>query len=160
MTSFLFLFFVSFFLFVVLIFIVSVHIFFYIFVFFFFFFFLYFFCFFFFFFSSRRRHTRWPRDWSSDVCSSDLPRVGRAARSDLVVLSGRRQSLRCLRQLPTAAARVCRGRSERCDPVPARRSCQPPKLNRKRGVRRFLFAAFLPPGTAGARLGIRPKQER
>src|SRR6266702_5645781 len=27
---------------------------------------------FFFFFSSRRRHTRWPRDWSSDVCSSDL----------------------------------------------------------------------------------------
>src|SRR5437870_10074466 len=29
-----------------------------------------------FFFSSRRRHTRWPRDWSSDVCSSDL-RVGR-----------------------------------------------------------------------------------
>src|SRR5690625_624526 len=24
------------------------------------------------FFSSRRRHTRWQRDWSSDVCSSDL----------------------------------------------------------------------------------------
>src|SRR5439155_18143547 len=30
--------------------------------------------------SSRRRHTRWPRDWSSDVCSSDLP-------GDEVVLS-------------------------------------------------------------------------
>src|SRR5436309_1247382 len=31
------------------------------------------FCFFiFFFFSSRRRHTRFSRDWSSDVCSSDL----------------------------------------------------------------------------------------
>src|SRR5258707_9887620 len=30
--------------------------------------------FFFFFFSSRRRHTRYWRDWSSDVCSSDLPR--------------------------------------------------------------------------------------
>src|SRR5690625_7503799 len=28
-----------------------------------------------FFFSSRRRHTRWPRDWSSDVCSSDLDRM-------------------------------------------------------------------------------------
>src|SRR5205809_5362259 len=28
---------------------------------------------FFFFFSSRRRHTRCSRDWSSDVCSSDLP---------------------------------------------------------------------------------------
>src|SRR2546422_11248072 len=27
----------------------------------------------FFFFSSRRRHTRCSRDWSSDVCSSDLP---------------------------------------------------------------------------------------
>src|SRR5690606_40682509 len=27
---------------------------------------------FFFFFSSRRRHTRFSRDWSSDVCSSDL----------------------------------------------------------------------------------------
>src|SRR6266542_5809672 len=27
---------------------------------------------FFFFFSSRRRHTRCYRDWSSDVCSSDL----------------------------------------------------------------------------------------
>src|SRR5437870_8198905 len=32
-----------------------------------------------FFFSSRRRHTRWPRDWSSDVCSSDL--VGQALMS-------------------------------------------------------------------------------
>src|SRR5438876_11177867 len=31
-----------------------------------------------FFFSSRRRHTRWTGDWSSDVCSSDLDR--RAAR--------------------------------------------------------------------------------
>src|SRR3712207_4602476 len=30
----------------------------------------------FFFFSSRRRHTRYWRDWSSDVCSSDLPAPG------------------------------------------------------------------------------------
>src|SRR5690606_5115045 len=29
-------------------------------------------CVFVFFFSSRRRHTRFSRDWSSDVCSSDL----------------------------------------------------------------------------------------
>src|SRR6266508_6465887 len=29
----------------------------------------------FFFFSSRRRHTAFPRDWSSDVCSSDLRRL-------------------------------------------------------------------------------------
>src|SRR5690554_7309688 len=32
--------------------------------------------FFYFFFSSRRRHTRCGRDWSSDVCSSDLKREG------------------------------------------------------------------------------------
>src|SRR6266496_5846203 len=31
---------------------------------------------FFFFFSSRRRHTRSLRDWSSDVCSSDLGLLG------------------------------------------------------------------------------------
>src|SRR2546429_6535676 len=31
---------------------------------------------FFFFFSSRRRHTRCSRDWSSDVCSSDLSGMG------------------------------------------------------------------------------------
>src|SRR5438874_3222053 len=29
-----------------------------------------------FFFSSRRRHTRSLRDWSSDVCSSDLDNIG------------------------------------------------------------------------------------
>src|SRR3712207_9203645 len=34
---------------------------------------------FFFFFSSRRRHTRYWRDWSSDVCSSDLPGAQRLA---------------------------------------------------------------------------------
>src|SRR2546422_7835671 len=33
---------------------------------------------FFFFFSSRRRHTRCSRDWSSDVCSSDLVPGSRA----------------------------------------------------------------------------------
>src|SRR5215813_2368797 len=33
---------------------------------------------FFFFFSSRRRHTRCGRDWSSDVCSSDLTARSRA----------------------------------------------------------------------------------
>ena len=33
---------------------------------------LFYLLFYFFFFSSRRRHTRSKRDWSSDVCSSDL----------------------------------------------------------------------------------------
>src|SRR6266498_4953160 len=49
---------------------------------------------FFFFFSSRRRHTRCGRDWSSDVCSSDLDepavailsRCAQAARPDGRVL--------------------------------------------------------------------------
>src|SRR3712207_8889095 len=38
-----------------------------------------------FFFSSRRRHTRYWRDWSSDVCSSDLSEnnTGRNEPSDL-----------------------------------------------------------------------------
>src|SRR3712207_8871756 len=34
---------------------------------------------FYFFFSSRRRHTRYWRDWSSDVCSSDLGSWGTAS---------------------------------------------------------------------------------
>src|SRR5207253_7537296 len=38
------------------------------------------------FFSSRRRHTRWPRDWSSDVCSSDLPDVKRERGTSAVPL--------------------------------------------------------------------------
>src|SRR5579883_1104990 len=40
---------------------------------------------FFFFFSSRRRHTRFSRDWSSDVCSSDL---AEAPAFDSIVASG------------------------------------------------------------------------
>src|SRR5207245_8568333 len=36
-----------------------------------------------FFFSSRRRHTRCYRDWSSDVCSSDL--AGRIVRRGVMV---------------------------------------------------------------------------
>src|SRR5216684_2416377 len=42
------------------------------------------FFFFFFFFSSRRRHTRCSRDWSSDVCSSDL---GAGLQADTWALS-------------------------------------------------------------------------
>src|SRR6266481_6427171 len=39
----------------------------------------------FFFFSSRRRHTRWNCDWSSDVCSSDLMRdAGMRAHLDAI----------------------------------------------------------------------------
>src|SRR5438876_2469753 len=39
-----------------------------------------------FFFSSRRRHTRWTGDWSSDVCSSDLKAGGvKLCSTDAVV---------------------------------------------------------------------------
>src|SRR5207247_8443055 len=38
------------------------------------------------FFSSRRRHTRSTRDWSSDVCSSDLRKYARGA--NLAELAG------------------------------------------------------------------------
>src|SRR5690625_1750915 len=41
----------------------------------------------FFFFSSRRRHTRWPRDWSSDVCSSDLVPPLRERRDDVPIIA-------------------------------------------------------------------------
>src|SRR5690349_24761819 len=37
-----------------------------------------------FFFSSRRRHTRSLRDWSSDVCSSDLGLVARANFAEFI----------------------------------------------------------------------------
>src|SRR6266498_4944960 len=37
----------------------------------------------FFFFSSRRRHTRCGRDWSSDVCSSDLGWAPEMLNADL-----------------------------------------------------------------------------
>src|SRR5690606_40400112 len=38
-----------------------------------------------FFFSSRRRHTRFSRDWSSDVCSSDLE-IRRQSSKKLLLL--------------------------------------------------------------------------
>src|SRR5205809_7607516 len=42
-----------------------------------------------FFFSSRRRHTRCSRDWSSDVCSSDLTRLGMVDRAALQIATVR-----------------------------------------------------------------------
>src|SRR2546429_6257417 len=49
----------------------------------------------FFFFSSRRRHTRCSRDWSSDVCSSDLHRKEHSIEFQAVFLrylfAGRRE---------------------------------------------------------------------
>src|SRR3712207_6703886 len=48
-----------------------------------------FYIFFFFFFSSRRRHTIYWRDWSSDVCSSDLFKAMENSRlAELLAASG------------------------------------------------------------------------
>src|SRR5690606_39737115 len=56
----------------------------------------------FFFFSSRRRHTRFSRDWSSDVCSSDLPalRGGRVA-VECKDYGGKLQAAQWLREAET-----------------------------------------------------------
>src|SRR5437660_9032049 len=68
-----------------------------------------------FFFSSRRRHTRWPRDWSSDVCSSDL--FDRAARGTILEQHGqnnrRRSHTRCQR---TGSSAIYSGKSRRASP--------------------------------------------
>src|SRR5215475_6918578 len=44
----------------------------------------------FFFFSSRRRHTRFSRDWSSDVCSSDLGRGPESIEGQLLTAADAR----------------------------------------------------------------------
>src|SRR5204863_6344711 len=51
-----------------------------------------FFCLFFFF-SSRRRHTRSLRDWSSDVCSSDLGLLGQFLLGDFGMAKATQQEL-------------------------------------------------------------------
>src|SRR5207245_8717935 len=64
----------------------------------------------FFFFSSRRRHTRCYRDWSSDVCSSDLERRRRTLRAfhQLARANGLLHLLRLL-AVPAAALELDRG---------------------------------------------------
>src|SRR2546430_7291829 len=59
------------------------------------------FVFLFFFFSSRRRHTRFDCDWSSDVCSSDLDLLAATvgAYRDLLV-----QTLHDMRDVRSAKA--------------------------------------------------------
>src|SRR6266498_6143548 len=69
------------------------------------------FTFFFFFFSSRRRHTRCGRDWSSDVCSSDLRTVGGSAGRGRPGADRGRALLAVFRDRP-ADARVGGARSE------------------------------------------------
>src|SRR2546421_6149225 len=60
--------------------------------------------FFFFFFSSRRRHTRSDRDWSSDVCSSDLCGLRHRASASAASLGSR---LPCLLATPPPHPGCC-----------------------------------------------------
>src|SRR6266487_5987451 len=53
-----------------------------------------------FFFSSRRRHTRWTGDWSSDVCSSDLRLVETCAQEAGIAPLGQMLSARDLLRRP------------------------------------------------------------
>src|SRR5947209_19371969 len=55
-----------------------------------------------FFFSSRRRHTRYWRDWSSDVCSSDLGPPGQCHAAGAASARG----------IEAAEVTAARGRSE------------------------------------------------
>src|SRR5207253_7220620 len=53
-----------------------------------------------FFVSSGSRHTRWPRDWSSDVCSSDLSLLLASAHLLVVLtLSPSRKRISAIRPL-------------------------------------------------------------
>src|SRR5690606_40521648 len=62
----------------------------------------------FFFFSSRRRHTRFSRDWSSDVCSSDLAQPPRSPSGSVPQLAPELAALRsrghgsCLADAPAS----------------------------------------------------------
>src|SRR5699024_11229198 len=71
-----------------------------------------------FFFSSRRRHTRSKRDWSSDVCSSDLPRPALAHRRESSLHPDCRSAARSLYQ-SEIGRESCRGGVKGGEPADA-----------------------------------------
>src|SRR2546429_5277114 len=82
-----------------------------------------------FFFSSRRRHTRCSRDWSSDVCSSDL--VAPDERTVAYLMAYRGMSRR-------DAAALCRDRAS--DPDAEYRDRKSTRLNSSHGY--ISYAVF------------------
>src|SRR5687768_17881923 len=76
----------------------------------------------FFFFSSRRRHTRCSRDWSSDVCSSDLFSIS----STPVCAASRRNAGHSSAQIPRITS-LCE-RSPSCLSHPCSPVCSPPSI--------------------------------
>src|SRR5439155_4392825 len=81
--------------------------------------------------SSRRRHTRWPRDWSSDVCSSDLivttgafPFAAGSADSALVVtLAPGKYSAEVIADSGAGGVALTQSNSMAWVPPPAARRC-------------------------------------
>src|SRR2546426_1606027 len=113
----------------------------------------------FFFFSSRRRHTRLQGDWSSDVCSSDLPvdtHIARIALRWNLVRRTDYESIRAALERWTPPEKrkawhlaiiahgrtLCKARNPRCGECPVRRDCDWYQRKRareqrtRRGVRR------------------------
>src|SRR5699024_11983146 len=76
---------------------------------------------FFFFFSSRRRHTSSKRDWSSDVCSSDLPPW---TPSEAGLESSRPASVTVSRAGPATSAEVISGRKTRSEERRVGKECR------------------------------------
>src|SRR5260370_26109591 len=83
----------------------------------------------FFFFSSRRRHTRFKCDWSSDVCSSDL-------RMELPALQPRAVAAPSAAQPALAADRLAQGPAPPLPAAPARRAGHQPVPARRSEERR------------------------
>src|SRR3712207_1691803 len=93
------------------------------------------------FFASRRRHTRYWRDWSSDVCSSDLPAADPRRRADrparhrpglhLGVRGQRRHRARAVRRPDRAGPAALHLRQRDLDVGPADARVVPPRGRRR-----------------------------
>src|SRR6266481_1634392 len=68
-------------------------------------------------FSSRRRHTRWNCDWSSDVCSSDLPPCAGNLFSKLLLNEG--SGVQSRDRIEAGGARNLSGAGVRAGVLPA-----------------------------------------
>src|SRR5436309_14393286 len=75
----------------------------------------------FFFFSSRRRHTRFSRDWSSDVCSSDLVAYPETLARAVAAINGDSRVITGHTGIPDSYAGAGRRSAERTSPDPRRR---------------------------------------
>src|SRR5256886_2706894 len=120
----------------------------------------------FFFFSSRRRHTRFDCDWSSDVCSSDLSR-SLLPRLTTTATSSRSSPSAC-RCAPVPMASI-ETNTPTAQVTPIRivstaplRAARPPRLSRSRAVdcRRKFMTFFLALGQCGRNPEARREQRR